>query len=922
MAVKRSQNWINQQRVDVPHLRSIESAVRNDFDELINSFAIGANASYIIRGFEISMVGAVGSSATGLQMLVENSSFFHGASNEAGTFYQIPAGIPSQIINSTTNSRVQGAFTPSALNYIGIEFSRIVDNTTSAQVFLWNPTNKNEISKTIPLAETLDYKIIVTSSLWASNVLPIAIVETDSSNNTLRVEDRRPMLFRLGTAGSNTPNPFHKYPWTNHPEGRVENFWSSSSAVSPFKGGDKQILHFKEWADAVMSQILEIKGTTYWYEENTGTGSVVKLKGDIGLLQMTGSGKFSHAISTAGQINWTSDIYLNYIGSRLKYKINSNPATTHVTLLDDQVAYFKIVRGVDIIPNLIFTQGSAVVSSVGAVSWTSNVQAGDYIKLTEAEDTLYYKILSVDSASQVTLTENYVETSTGSSGALAQYAWGTYETSLLPTTDRHIRVVNRKDVPFNEDVYWLFLRSDDGGATAKIYIKGSSGGELEQGEDREISDNQALDILEYIGSPAEVDTTPDYTNSITAGIAESRTITFPPGSSITPGNYFTINSALDAIKNYVDATVDSVSADPAPADKLRINVSILSTDTAEVVASKYASALSLGQYNVAYTPGNSFLVITNSQVGVSSDAANVTMPVGFSIITNTDGVGSHNQHIFDDENLTKSIKRLDEAVQAIDLALDAAKYEEPIEIIAGAPSNDRELTGPVSASTNIKIPKNTNNSDIQESYVLGQNDLVIYLNGTRLREGADYTEISDTQIAFVFQLEIGDRLLFSKLEMVGTSTGSTSYGTNLGTAEDANVYKQTVGAELQFRRLKAGSNISITESANFVTISGSSVVANSNVAVVSGSNASLSSTNDVVLVENLGANRTITLPDATSVPGKIYSIKKIDAGNIAYVKSVLGQTLDGVDIDSAPYSVTAQFETLKIVSAAGNWWIL
>ena len=46
MAVRRSQNWVNQQRADLPHLRSIESAVRNDFDELIGSFAIGEGNSY------------------------------------------------------------------------------------------------------------------------------------------------------------------------------------------------------------------------------------------------------------------------------------------------------------------------------------------------------------------------------------------------------------------------------------------------------------------------------------------------------------------------------------------------------------------------------------------------------------------------------------------------------------------------------------------------------------------------------------------------------------------------------------------------------------------------------------------------------------------------------------------------------------
>jgi hypothetical protein len=922
MSVRRSQNWLNQQRVDVPHLRSIESAVRNDFDELLSSFAIGENASYIIRGFEINMIGAIGSSASSLQMIVENSSLFHGASNEAGTFFQIPSGSANQTISSTTNTRVQGSFTPSALNYVGIEFSRAVDNSTSAQVFLWNPTNKNEISKTVPLAEVLDYKIVVTSSIWASNVVPIAIVETDSSNNTLRVEDRRPMLFRLGTAGVNTPNPFYSYPWTNQAEGRAENFWSSSSSVSPFRGGDKQIFHFKEWADAVMSQILELKGTTYWYEQNTSVGSVTKLKGDLEQLQMTGSGKISHALNTAGRLNWDSDIYLNYVGSRLKYKILSNPSSSHITLADDQVAYFKIVRGVDIIPNIIFTQGSAVVSSVGAVAWTSNVQAGDYIKLTVSEDTLYYKILSVDSASQVTLTENYVETSTGSGGTLAQYAWGTYQTNAAPSTDRHIKVANRKDVPFDEDIYWMFLRADDGGATARIYIKGSSGGELQQGEDRGISDNETLDVLEYIGSPAEVDTTPDYTNAITTGIAESRTITFPAGSLITSGKYFTINSSLDIIKNYVDATVNGVPNDPAPAGLTRINVAILSTDTAAQVAAKYAAALAVSQYSVTYTPGNAFLVIANSQVGASSDAANVNMPVGFSIVTNIDGAGSFNNTVVDDDNLTKSIKRLDEAVQQIDIALDVKPYEEPIEIISGAPANDRELTGPIAASTSIKIPKNTRNSNVQESYVLTEGDLVIYLNGTRLKVGLDYTELTTTTVSFTFQLQVQDHLVFSKAQMVGGSSGSSSTGVNLGAVQDANVFKQTVGTQLQFRRLKAGSNVTLTESSDYITIASSAGIANSNVTVISGTNYSVTNANDVVLLQNLGADRTLTLPDATLNAGKIFYFKKIDAGNTMFIKSILSQTLDGVDIDASPYAVTVQYESLTIVAVAGAWYIL
>jgi hypothetical protein len=72
----------------------------------------------------------------------------------------------------------------------------------------------------------------------------------------------------------------------------------------------------------------------------------------------------------------------------------------------------------------------------------------------------------------------------------------------------------------------------------------------------------------------------------------------------------------------------------------------------------------------------------------------------------------------------------------------------------------------------------------------------------------------------------------------------------------------------------------------------------------------------------MGADRTLTIPDATLIQGKILYIKKIDAGNTMYIKSVLSQTLDGVDIDAAPLSITVQFESITIVAVAGNWYIL
>ena len=917
MSVRRSQNWLNQQRVDVPHLRSIESAVRSDFDELISAFSTGEDQSYIIRGFTLNMVGAIGAAASSLQMIVANSSLFHGNSNISGTFFQVPSGTANEVLSSTTNTRVSGAFTPNTLNYVGIEYTREVDDSTSSQIFIWNPTNKTEVSKNAPLALTMDYQIVITSSIWDSNVLPIAIVETDASNNVVSVQDNRPLFFRLGTGGTSTPDPFYQYPWT---EGREENPFVSTTSTSPFEGGDKQIGSHKELIDAMLTEFLTIKGTTFWYSENPA-GSLVNLRADLSLLQLTGTGSFSHSATVPGQMNWDSDLFLNFIGSRISYKINSNAATTDITLGDDQVCYVKFVRGVDISPNLVLTNGSAVVSSVGSVSWTSDVLAGDYIKLALDGDTRYFEILSVDSASQVTLTENWDGDSTGSAGAKCQYAFGTYETNAAPSTDRHLRVVDRKDVPFEQDIYWLFLRADNGTTPARIYLRGSNGGELEQGEDREISDNTSLDILTYIGSLGETDDTPNYTDSIVTGVAEVTTITLPPGASLSSGERFHLNAAKDASQFYVDATVDAVDNDPGDADRERLNVQVLSGDTNLQVAAKYAAAIDANGFFNAVDNLDGTVTITNSQVGETTNAVNIDMGGSFAISIDTEGAGSFNFKVIDDENLTRSIKRLDEAVLDLSLATDVDPYEESIDLIAGAPANDRELTAPVAASTSVKIPKNTRNSNIQESYEVNGADLQIFLNGQKLALDDDYTEVDSTNVSFAFDLVEGDIVTFSKTERLGGGSGGDASGLNLGTTQNADVFKQTVGSQLQFRRIAAGTGMTITEEAERIVLASTPTVAASTIRTIT-TNETILGTDDIILVANSGSDLTATLPDATLFQGKVINIKKIDAGNTLFIKSVLGQTLDGVDIDATPQAVTVQYENTTIVSNGANWFIL
>ena len=592
MSVRRRQNWLGQQRVDAPHLKSIESAVSNDFDELIKGLVIGENKSYVVRGFEISMPGAILSSATGLQLLVENSAILHGASNESGTFYTIPTGTSPEILNPTVNPRVLGSFTPSAYKFIGIEFLRNINDSTTDQVNFWNPTSNIEFTKTVPLAITLDYKIVINTTL-TSNVLPIAVVKTNSSNNVESITDRRPMLYRLGTAGFSNPNPFHLYDWS---EGRTENFYTSFSSTSnPFAGGDKQIATMKDFFDAIMTEFKLLKGTPFWYSESAG--SISRLRQDIANMAFTGKGNVIHGAfdfqgiktgmttsviiktidtsvpgsitlvansvdtidtiisnhnlanptnqvylysgnglqvpsanitldSKAGQLNWTDDLFLNFIGGRLRYRILKNEASNHIVLSNNQVAYVKLVRGVNIVPNIKFTQTSTVVESVGGVIWTTDLQAGDFIKDASKGDEFYYQIASVDVGGfQVTLTQPYQETSTGLSGINAQYAFGVYQTNSAPSSDRHIKILDRGSVPFGEDYFWLYYRQDELlGSIAKIYARILGGQELQQGEWQQVSDNTSESVLQYIGSPSESDIDPNY--NVLADNAKSGTTNY------------------------------------------------------------------------------------------------------------------------------------------------------------------------------------------------------------------------------------------------------------------------------------------------------------------------------------------------------------------------------------------------------------
>lgn len=141
--------------------------------------------------------------------------------------------------------------------------------------------------------------------------------------------------------------------------------------------------------------------------------------------------------------------------------------------------------------------------------------------------------------------------------------------------------------------------------------------------------------------------------------------------------------------------------------------------------------------------------------------------------------------------------------------------------------------------------------------------------------------------------------------------------------ESTNILKQTTpvtgeylrdnGAKFVSSAMIAGQNIAITNSGNDATLA-----ALNKITSVS-ANTVLDSTYGTVKVDASGGTRTITLPTAVGISGKIYTIIKSDsADNSVIVATTSSQTINGL----TTYVMRVQNESVTIQSDGANWVIL
>ena len=262
-------------------------------------------------------------------------------------------------------------------------------------------------------------------------------------------------------------------------------------------------------------------------------------------------------------------------------------------------------------------------------------------------------------------------------------------------------------------------------------------------------------------------------------------------------------------------------------------------------------------------------------------------------------------------------------INALGLALDTNVYDETMVVVSGAPANDNEITGPVSAPTVITIPLDSRDSNLQEQYIVGAGLLAVYLNGQLLELGQDWSEIGlvgslSSTITILQDLVIDDRLIFRIGSLggfnVGAAVGEANTASNLGAGSQ--VFKQKSGINLEFRTLVAGTNITVVEAANTITISASAGGGGADTVVDVSSDYTALGTDDHIRVDASGGIRNITLQDASTVLGKKYVIKKIDSSvNVVNVLTVLSQQIDGL----TTRILSAQYQTISIISTGLGW---
>ena len=361
------------ERLDLPDLLSIDSYSAGDWKYFIDTL-VGEDTPYIIKGFEVANPElALGTQS--ISVNIADSAMYYPGSGAGSFFYGLPAGnpsaqplVPSLILNAT--------------NYVYLTFTTF--NTAEDTRAFWDPDANggagDEFTQEVNTESVIQVQVNVSTGSFPDNTVPVAIVVMNTTSIT-SIEDARPLMFRLGTGGI-SPNPANRFAWPAIPSAEYEQLETpivitSATQPNPFQGGDKNLTSLKQWMDAVMSQLANISGTEYWYENNA-TFSLVSLFNDLNITFYS-KGKYEHSSSVPGELTLTENLVVKSANTPQDIIIQAGT----IQIPDEYVAWIALnsAQPINAINEaVLFTNGSLYLNTPnGSIGFFSELSIGDWI---------------------------------------------------------------------------------------------------------------------------------------------------------------------------------------------------------------------------------------------------------------------------------------------------------------------------------------------------------------------------------------------------------------------------------------------------------------------------------------------------------------------------------------------------------------
>lgn len=302
--------WPNE-RLDLPDLDKLQDNVYSYLG--VQNQGHLASISHVISGCVTQNDGGLN-----IRVVVKDSVILNTTSVAVGVEGLLWVGTGDNSIDADLTATL----TNNATSYVEIEVYP-EDGASDTRAF-WDPTANtgtgDEYNQVVNTCVSSKTRLRVNTTGFTGNVnyIPISTVVT-AGGTIVTIFDSRSLFYRLNS----------DYAWGS---GRT------IPANTSFAGADKSIPVMKDWMDAVMTTLKEIKGVE-WYETSSSVNTT-NLFYDLALTVITGNGRVDHSNTTAGLLTYPA-LKLKPFSTSVTYTI---PAGSQ-TLADGEILYIDINEG-------------------------------------------------------------------------------------------------------------------------------------------------------------------------------------------------------------------------------------------------------------------------------------------------------------------------------------------------------------------------------------------------------------------------------------------------------------------------------------------------------------------------------------------------------------------------------------------------